>query len=304
MTKIKKPSALKPGDTIRIVASSSPFDRQALLDGIRLIKKWGFKPKYQKNIFAQQPYLAGSDARRARELITALKDHSTQAIFFARGGYGAMRILPHLDKINPCPRPKIIMGYSDITALLVYFYSRYGWITFYGPVVAKDIHPTTPKHSLQFLHHCLTSCAELGELKFAQAVCLKAGKVTAPMVGGCLSLLVSLLGTPYELNTDGKILFLEDVNEKPYEVDRMMTHLRLAGKLEKCAGLVFGSLNGPNPTKHYIQTIKDIVSSYNFPVLFNVPAGHCKNKITLPLGIRVHLNAAKKSLIFLEPALT
>lgn len=301
---LKKPKALKKGDTIRIVASSSPFNKRAFLQGVKLLNDWGFKTKYHRGIFAKEPYLAGTDKRRASELIQAINDDQAKAILFARGGYGAMRLLPLLDKAKLKSKPKIILGYSDITSLLHYFQQRLGWVNFYGPVVAKDLNKKAHKDTLQSFHKSLISTQTLNGYSLKGPISLRRGSATGPLVGGCLSLIVSLMGTKYELNTDNKILFLEDTNERPYEIDRMLMHLKLAGKFNKCKGIVFGSLVGPNPTEHYIDTIKGIVSDYKFPVLFNFPAGHTKKKITLPLGIKVCLNTKhSRSLTFLEPAL-
>lgn len=298
---MKKPLALKPGDTIRIVASSSPFDPEDFRKGIQLLKFWGFKTKYQKNIFSKKPYLAGSDARRAGELLTALRDPHAKAIFFARGGYGSMHLLPYLDKCKIPPNPKIILGYSDITSLLSFFQKKWGWVTFYGPVVSKDIQLKTHATTLKSLKNAITKLKPLKPIRSPMMV-LKPGLTTAPLTGGCLSLIVSLIGTKYDLNTDNKILFLEDINEKPYKIDRMLTHMKLAGKFRKCRGLIF-SIPGPNPKQHYIATIQDVLKDFRGPIVFNFPAGHTKVKLTVPLGIRACLNTQKKSLEFLESAL-
>ena len=197
MNKLKKPSALKPGDTIRIVASSSPFDKRAFLQGVKLLNHWGFKTKYHQSIFAKQPYLAGTDKRRASELIQALNDDSAKAILFARGGYGSMRLLPLLDKATIKSTPKIILGYSDITSLLAYFQKRLGWVNFYGPVVAKDLHAQAHQATLNSLKTNLTSNNGLNTFNPHKIIALKKGKAQGVLMGGCLSLIVSLLGTPY-----------------------------------------------------------------------------------------------------------
>lgn len=301
--KALKPQALTKNDTIRIVASSSPFEKDAFFHGTDRLRALGWRTTYQGDIFAKRPYLAGDDERRLDELVSALNDDSSKAIFFARGGYGSMRLLPLLDRLKLKPKPKIVLGYSDITSLLIYFAKRFGWVTFYGPVVAKDIGPKTDELTIESLKKAVTSHEPLGKLKFDSVVSLRKGEATAPLVGGCLSLIVAHMGTPYELDTSGKILFLEDINEKPYAVDRMLTQLKIAGKFKKCRGLVFGSLAGANPLEHYIETIRDVLSDQDFPVLFNFPAGHSEQKITLPLGVNVRLQTRDRSLTFLESAL-
>lgn len=300
---VKKPASLKPGDVIRVVASSSPFDKKSFLNGVAVLETLGFAVKFQKNIFHRIPYLAGSDERRARELIAALNDTEAKAILFARGGYGSMRLLPHLDKMRVPQRPKIVLGYSDVTSLLTYIHERFRWVCFYGPGVAKDLNQQMPAKTRTSLREALTTTKPLGTFLFPKAHTVHAGRVTAPVVGGCLSLIATLVGTPYELATENKILFLEDVGEAPYEIDRLLTHLKLAGKFKNCRGLVFGSLNGPNPLKHYVHTIKDLTKEFDFPVLVGIDVGHSAIKHTIPLGVKTCLDAKNKSLTFLERAL-
>lgn len=298
MKKTLKPDSLNPGDVIRIVASSSPFEKEAFLAGVAILRQWGFDCRYDKGIFAREPYLAGSDDRRLKELVRALQDPEAKAILFARGGYGSMRLLPDLDRVKILGKPKIILGYSDITSLLTYFQNRLGWLTYYGPVVAKDLGKKTEALTLASLHKTLTSQESLGTIWFPGMRFLKTGRAQGKLVGGCLSLLVAGLGTPYEINTDGAILFLEDINEKPYSIDRMLTHLKLAGKFKKCRGLVFGSLAGPNPDEHYRETILAALGDFQVPILYGLPVGHAKPKITIPLGGLVSLDSGRKILEF------
>lgn len=304
MTKQKliKPQALQHGDLIRVVASASPFDKKAFETGVELLKTWGFRVKYQSNIFNKTPYLAGTDQRRAKEILNALNDDKCKAILFARGGYGSMRLIPYLEQAKIKSLPKIILGYSDITTLLIYFQKRLGWTNFYGPVVAKDLSPQTSLSTLTSLKMALFGFYK-GESYFGKKsqVIIK-GTSKGPLVGGCLTLVASLLGTKYQLDTRGKILFLEDVNEKPYQIDRMLNQLKLSGLFDKCNGILFGSLDGPNPQKHYVETIKSVVSGYKFPVMIGFPAGHGKEKMSLPLGIKTELNTRNKSVTFLESA--
>jgi len=301
---LKKPISLKKNDTIRIVASSSPFDKAAFLKGVSYLENLGFKIKYQKNIFHRVPYLAGTDQRRASELIKALNDDKTDAILFARGGYGSMRLLPYLDKIKIPKKPKIVLGYSDVTSLLAYISKRFKWSCFYGPGVAGDLHNKVPKKTRDSLVKSLTSNKPLGTKKFSKSVVINPGTATAPLAGGCLSLISTLLGTRYDINTAGKILFLEDVGEAPYVIDRMLTHLKLAGKLDHCKGLVFGSLVGPNPFAHYLETVRGFAKDLKIPVLVGIDVGHRKIKESIPLGVKTKLDTKNKSLTFLERALS
>lgn len=304
MPKLKRPRALKPGDLVRVVASSSPFSKREFLAGVKTLQAIGLRVAYQGDIFARTPYLAGSDRRRFQELAAALGDPKTRAVFFARGGYGAARLLPMLERIRPRGTPKILLGYSDITSLLTYAQRHWGWTVFYGPVVAKDLGPHSPVATRRAFQRAITTATPLGELRFPRAVVVRSGVTCAPLVGGCLTLIHAALGTPYEIDTKDKILFLEDVNEKPYQIDRMLTHLKHAGKFLRCQGVVFGSLAGPNPLQHYIATIRDVLAFTRFPILANIPAGHSKIKLTIPFGVRAKLSSRRKSLTFLEAALT
>lgn len=297
----RKFNALKPGDPVRIVASSSAFEKAAFLKGVDCLKGFGLKPVYQKNIFEKQPYLAGTDMRRFTELRTALEDDAARAIFFARGGYGAMRLLPLLQKIKKPRVPKIILGFSDVTTLLLYFQKNWRWPCFYGPVIARDLFQD--RATTQNFRRAVFDPSPLGELKGRDLIVVRGGVATAPVVGGCLTLVAASLGTDIQINTDKKILFLEDTNERPYQVDRLLMQLKLAGIFEKCVGVVFGSLSGPNPLSHYKQAIRDVLADYGFPVVMNFPAGHCKSKFTLPLGVMAELNTARLSLTYLESVL-
>lgn len=293
--KLSSLNPLKAGDLIRVVASASPFDKQAFLEGVDVLSSWGFQVAYQDDIFSRSPYLAGNDHRRADELINALKDKECKAILFARGGYGSMRLLPQLEQARLSISPKIILGYSDITSILMYFLHRFDWPVFYGPVVAKDLSGETAKQTLTSLRSTLQgSPSHSHSLKTCKI--LRHGKTKGKLMGGCLTLVTHLLGTEYMPNLKQSILFLEDTNEKPYQIDRMLTHLKLCGIFDSCQGVIIGSMNGPNPAKHYTQTIMDVLAPYKFPVVYGFAAGHSKIKTTLPLGTQVLLDTQNKTL--------
>ncbi len=297
-----KPPPLKPGDTIGIAASSSPFDRTEFEKGVKTLERAGFKVSFRQDIFDRHRYLAGSDKRRLDELVGLLENPDIQAIFFARGGYGMLRLLPLLTQKKISPTPKIILGYSDLTSLFIYLYQQWEWVTFYGPVVARDLgsslNPETQKHLLE----ALSQTAPLGPYCYSEMLSVRKGSCEGVMVGGCLSLVVASLGTPFEIETDNRILFLEDTNEKPYSVDRMLTQLVLAKKLEKVKGILFGSFSNGGELDHFREVAEDVLKDFKGPILFNFPAGHGPVKVTLPLGIQVRLDADKKTLTYLEEA--
>ncbi|MDO8518694.1 MAG: LD-carboxypeptidase [Deltaproteobacteria bacterium] len=299
---MQKPKALKPGDTIGIAASASPFDRDEFQHGIAHLEKMGFKIYHRGDIFEKKSYLAGSDARRTDELLELLKNPEIKGVFFARGGYGLMRILSALDSEKLKIPPKIVLGYSDITALLAYLYQKYGWTTFYGPVVAKDLSANGHEMNLKYLEDAVTSTSPLGPFTFDEITSNEKGTAEGILVGGCLSLVRSLLATPFELILDNKIVFLEDINEKPYSVDRMLTQLVLAGRLKKVKGIIFGNFVNGGEAAHFQETALDVLKDFKGPILFNFPAGHGPLKVTLPLGIKVRVCAVQKKLEYLESA--
>lgn len=301
-TKMKKPHALKLGDTIGIAASSSPFDIVEFKKGVTALENMGFRVIYRQDIFDKKHYLAGNDKRRMSELVEMLENPEVKALLFARGGYGMMRLLPYLEEHRFSTPPKIILGYSDVTTLLIYLYQRLDWVTFYGPVI-RDLGVNTCEETKKSFLQAISQENPLN-FQYPEAIPLKPGQAEGPLVGGCLSLVISSLGTPFEINTKNKILFLEDTNEKPYAVDRMLTQILLAKKLKDVKGIVFGSFANGNQPDHYQETIEDVLHDFKGPILFNFPAGHGKTKMTLPLGVPVRLDATAKKLEFLEGALT
>ena len=303
-----KPKILESGDVVRVVASSSAFDEDSLWRGIEALESLGLTVRYQKNIFAKHaalPYLAGTDQRRYQELKAALTDDDTKAIFFARGGYGAMRLIPFFEADSFARlKPKIIAGLSDVTALHLYFQKRFRWTVFYAPVVGGNMGQLQNPESFLSLQKNLMQNQQLGPLRFRELHVVKKGVATAPLVGGCLTLVAGSLGTPYEINTDDKILFLEDVGETPYQIDRLLMQLKMAGKFKKCCGVILGPLVGStHPANDYINTIRDVLSDIAGPVVMNFPTGHVAKSITLPLGARITLTTKTKTVDFLESAL-
>lgn len=297
-----KISPLKPGDTIGIAAPASHFDKEAFLSGVKNLKEMGFKVVYREDIFEKERYLAGTDERRASELIDLLQNKNINAILFARGGYGMMRLIPYLEKIQLEASPKIVLGYSDITTLLIYLMQKLNWVTFYGPVVAKDMSHFNDDTKKYFLN-AVSSTKALGPFHFPETETIQQGIAEGILTGGCLSLVVSTLGTPFEIDTKNKILFLEDINEKAYSVDRMLTQLKLAGKLDHVRGILCGTFENGGNTEHIGEAIADVLKDKKIPILTHFPAGHSKIKVTLPLGISVCLDATNKTVSYLEGAL-
>jgi len=274
-----KPSPLKKGDTLGIAAPAGPFKKSLFLKGVQQLKKVGFQVHYSKNIFSQKNYLAGSDQRRSHEL-NSLLSGPTKAILFARGGYGTQRILPLLTKKI---RPKVVVGSSDLTILLNVLWQHHKLPSYYGPMVAP--HFNFPKNA-QRLKKMLTDPHSLFRQSLKAREILKKGQAEGRLIGGCLSLLVATLGTPWEVETKNSILFLEDTQEQPYAIDRMLTQLWQAGKFRSVKGIVFGTFR-LGKSLFLPQTksvIRDCLKNFKGPILWGIPFGHCPQPLFIPLG--------------------
>lgn len=288
---MKRPRALKLGDTIGIAAPSSPFDRTKFLKGIRALERLGFSTFYRHDIFDQNRYLAGTDERRAEEFADLVCNKSVAAVMFARGGYGSQRIIPLLDLQRLREHQKPIVGFSDITPLLTFLRQGAGFPTFYGPVITQ-LGRMKGALTGEALVRALTTPAPLGPVPTGAARIIRPGKATGPLVGGCLSLINSSLGTPYAIDARGAILLIEEVNEKVYVLDRMLTQLKNSGVLGQAAGIVFGSIVPPEDEPHDVEhMIRDVLTDFAGPVIFNFPAGHIDDFVSLPLGATVELEA-------------
>lgn len=288
---MKKVDALKAGDTIGVAASSSPFDRTKFTKGVRQLEKLGFKVFHRNDIFDQNRYLAGTDERRAEEFTELIINKNVKAVMFARGGYGSQRIIPLLSKDTLRSHSKPVIGFSDLTALLTLLHQSFEFPTFYGPVITQlgNAKNDTTANSL---FKALSSKEPLGEMPVANAKTITPGSTSGEIVGGCLSLINSSIGTPYELNTNGKILFIEEVNEKVYVLDRMLTQLKNSGKLDNVNGIIFGSLIPLENEPHNVESmIRDVLNGFDKPVILGFPTGHIDGFVTLPLGVEVTLAA-------------
>ena len=285
-----KPPALKPGDTIGIVAPASNVKRSELEAGCEGLRRAGYRPFYLDSILEQDLYFAGSVQRRARELEEMFARDEVRVIVCARGGYGANYLLEELDLEKIKAHPKIFVGYSDLTALLTYFADAAGLVTFHGPMVAKDWahNDGVDLSSWQAaLHGTLAWEQALGAGSGARG--LVEGTAEGILYGGCLSILVASLGTPYAIRTEGTILFLEDVAAKPFQIDRMLMQLKLAGKLDGVRGIVFGEMRDCVQTVDQGYTLEEVVlrvvGGLGVPVAYGVRSGHVTaGNITLPIG--------------------
>ena len=303
-----KPPALRPGDTIGIAAPASNLKQDDLDAGCAALERAGYRTIYLYSIFDRDLYFAGSVERRARELEEMFVRADVRAIVCARGGYGANYLLQNLDIDKIRSHPKVFVGYSDITTLLTYFADSCGLVTFHGPMAAKDwAHEDGV--DLASWHSALSASAPWDVALDAGVSGLADGQAEAILYGGCLSILVASLGTPYEINSAGTILFLEDVAAKPFQIDRMLMHLKLAGKLDDIRGIIFGEMldcvQTANQGYSLEQVVMRIVGDLGVPVAFGIRSGHVTSRnITLPFGVRARLTVdrGQVSLRILESA--
>ena len=283
--------ALSSGDSIGIAAPASPFDRGRFMRGVGTLKKLGFRPVYRHDIFDQNRYLAGTDERRSQEFMEFICDEAISAIMFARGGYGCQRVIPLLDLEILKRHPKPVIGFSDITALLTFLHQAADVPTFYGPVMTQ-LGRTKGNITGKSLFRALTSKGTLGPMPMGKAYTIKPGRASGGLAGGCLSLINSSMGTPYELKTSEAILFIEETGEKVYVLDRMLTQLKNSGKLDSVRGVVFGSLIPAENEPHDVETmVQELFDGFDGPVIAGFPAGHTDEFVTLPLGAQVELEA-------------
>ena len=303
-----RPPGLLPGDTVGIVAPASNIDRSALLAGCAALESMGYKPYYLDSIFERDLYFAGSIERRLAELEHMLTNHDVRAIVCARGGYGVNYLLPRLSIDKFLRNPKPIIGYSDITALLTWL-TDHGLVTFHGPMVTKDF---ANEYGVDLLSwaHVLGSAADFDQtFSLDEVQPWIEGRAEGILYGGCLSILVASLGTPYEFQPAGTILFLEDVNEKPYQIDRMLRQLLLAGKLDEVRGLIFGAMldcQQPYGQDYSLrEVIERIVSDLRIPVAFGLSSGHVRaaNRV-LPFGVQAKLEVGERVRLTCEAAVT
>ncbi len=305
---IVKPEAVQIGEAVAVVAAASNLKADYLARGISELESLGFRVKHRADILDKARYTAGSDRRRAEELMEAFADPEVKAVWAARGGYGVMRILNLLDDDLLRANPKIFIGYSDMTALHLYLYRRFGWVCFHGPMAAKDLAGGKDHYDRETLLAAITNAQPMGEIKSDKTEMLHGGgKVSGRLLGGCLSLISAMMGTPDELDTRGAILFLEDTGVRPYAIDRMLQQLKLAGKFDEVRGIVFGEMTDCVQHSEQGYVIQDVLAEctadLRIPVMFGLPSGHSPiGNLTLPLGVMATMDGEGGALSIDEAA--
>ncbi|MBI3934662.1 MAG: LD-carboxypeptidase [Acidobacteria bacterium] len=309
---IRKPLALKRGDAIAIVAPSSPVEPARLRQGIRELEAIGYRVIWDQQVLARQGFYAGEHGARTQALLKYLEDPSIRAVFCARGGYGSNYIVEQFSSRALLHRlqrltPKIVMGYSDVTTLHLFLTQTLGWVSFQGPMLTKDFSAGETGYNRSVMEQLLGNFTR-GLVLETDAQTWRPGVAEGRLAGGCFSLLNAALGTLSEIETKGTILLLEDVDEKPFRIDRMLFQLRRAGKLRDIKAVIFGEMPGcglsASPADSLREIILDTFADRDIPIVFGLRFGHNTGHcLTLPLGVRARLEAGDQvKLTLLEPA--
>ncbi len=310
-----KPVRLHDGDTIALVAPSGPVPEKTIEKALQTLQKLGYKVKMGDFVRERNGYFAGTDAQRAADLNAAFADKNVNAVWCLRGGYGATRVLPLLDFEVIKKNPKIFIGYSDITAFHTAFSQKTGLVCFHGPVGSLEysdftgnhvwnvLKNPTPQYLLQNATENLENTNNLYKIKT-----IRSGKARGKLIGGNLTLLAAMAGTPFALkNLKGKILFIEDIEEQPYRIDAMLTQLMRNLDLNQCAGLALGIFAGCNPkgndfSSTLMECLEDKFKNLTIPIVYGLSFGHISHQFTLPVGIEATLDADKATLTLEETA--
>ena len=307
---LTKPKILREGDTIGIISPSTRPDQNYLEKGVQWLEAKGFRVEMGNHVLDRRGYLAGYDQDRADDLMRMFERKDIDAIWCAQGGYGSMRVLKYLDFTVVKENPKIFIGYSDITSFHAAFY-RYGnLVTFHGPLVAHELGRDFTEYTKDSVLRTIMSAEAPIEIKnpplWPKSLTLHPGKAEGPVVGGNLSLIASLMGTPFELDFDGCIVFLEDVSEAPYRIDRMLSQLLLAGKFDKAAGIIIGECTdcvpaeSDQPTLSLEEVFTELLTPLQIPSFYGLTIGHGRHKAMIPFGVQGQMNADDTALTLLE----
>lgn len=311
--KTRRPNRLKKGDTIGLIAPASAFSDEQYQKAIEHLTAFGFKIKEGQHLHDERGYFAGEDQGRAADINAFFADDSVQGIWCLRGGYGTTRILSMLDYKTIKANPKALIGYSDITALLMAIYHETGLVGFHGPVAASEFTEFTENSFREVVMDGKAAVYKLAAANIEKGLedaayesrTIKGGKAEGKLLGGNLSLLSAMIGTPYMPSAKGAIVFIEDIGEKPYRVDRMMTQLLESGWLKAAKGLAFGIFNDCQPDEgerslSLKEVIDDRSKSLNIPIAYGYSFGHIDNQMTLPIGAKVAMDADEISIKLLE----
>jgi muramoyltetrapeptide carboxypeptidase len=313
-----KPPRLKPGDTIGIIAPSGPVKKDKLDLNLEYLKERGYRIKLGNHLFDSYGYFAGKDRDRAEDFNRMFADPEVNAIFCARGGNGATRIISLIDFHTIRRNPKIFLGYSDITAFLNAIHQQTGLVTFHSPMVETGLGKESDAFSREMVFSILSSPEPVGIIPFTSDFAggpaawkvLIEGEAVGRALAGCISVIQTLLGTPYEFDLTNKLLFCEDVDEEPHRIDRMLAHLKLTGKLKCVKAILLGKLircepkEPDKPTLTYSEIFNDLFGDLGIPVIYDLGFGHDDSNFPIPIGINVKIDTSRKELSYLEGAVS
>lgn len=315
-TPLLRPKPLSPGDKVGLVCPASPPKNPSLIaECEQAVKTLGFEPVLGQYVYEKSAFLAGTDSQRMADLVSFFRDDEIKAILCIRGGYGCNRLLPSFPFDVVANHPKLIIGYSDLTSLLLAIQQRTGLTTIHGPMIAGDFvmshHPETRRRFVRLLSGEWDPNSSIMDEKTAGTgiQVLHDGSAVGPLLGGNLALVCSLLGTPWQPDFRGSLLFLEDVNESPYRIDRMLTQLHQTGVLETVGGILFGHFTQDSraPQQGWSAAILDVLrertEDLKIPVMAQLPFGHATPNLPLPIGIQAKLSTQSKS-VTLQEAVT
>lgn len=297
------PPPVAPGDTIGLIApAGSIINKSNFEAGLRILENRGYKAKYSRRLINAKGYLAGTDQNRAEEFMRLWSDPEIKGLVAARGGYGSMRMIDLIDMQQIRKNPKILIGFSDLTVLLTAIQKKTGLVTYHGPVVTTLA--SINKKSLTCFFKVLEGEFSSG-LKSTRFKILRDGNAEGILLGGNLTTLVHTIGTPHELPWHQAILFIEDIGEAPYRLDRLLTHLAQAGRLQKIKGLILGTFTNEEKKekallKRTVQNrVLELLAGYDIPIWTDLPVGHSGRNITVPIGVKVEMNSSEYMLKFI-----
>jgi muramoyltetrapeptide carboxypeptidase len=303
-----KPKALRRGDRVALVAPASPFDRDEFDRGVAEIRALGFEPVYDDRVFKRHAgYLAGQAAVRAAAFLDAWQDDSIAALIAVRGGYGSVHLLSLLPPEVIRAHPKLFVGYSDTTTLLTFLTQRCGIVAIHGPMIEGRFACGAQGYDRESFLACVSRPEPMGELPAAALRSVRDGEAVGTLTGGTLTQIVASLGTPYAFDPpEGCVLFLEDVGERPYRIDRMVTQLKLAGILDRAGAVIWGEMTRCEETSGVpgaLGVVGDLFDGFDGPVVFGLPSGHTTGPcLTLPLGVRARVIAGPRTMVAIEEA--
>ena len=309
---MRKPRALRPGDRVAVVAPASPFKRDEFDAGLAELRSLGFDPVYEDSVFARHGYVAGAPDVRAAAFLRAWEDPTVAALVAARGGYGSVQLLPLLDRGTRGREAigrhaKAFIGYSDNTSVLTWLTVQCGVVSFHGPMIEGRLARGTDGYDRDTFVRCLCRAEAPGEIAHPQLEVIAPGEASGMLLGGTLTQLTASLGTPYAFDPPpGFVLFVDEVGERPFRIDRMLTQLRLSGLMARASAVVFGELprcDEPDGDPTARSMIAGVMEGFRGPVLFGLPSGHSSGAtLTLPFGVRARAIADSRPRLVIEEA--